>query len=455
MAGRMKRQTRIWPMMLMAIIFWALWLGLDGNLRAGNEETYKGLKLFSDVLERVQKNYVDKVDSKELIENAIQGMLRGLDPHSMLLTPDAFKELQVDTQGEFTGIGISITMRDGFITVIAPIQGTPAYKAGIQAGDRIIKVNGQPTRDLREAVKKIRGPKGTKVHVTIQREGVADPIEYTLVRDVIPIESVHAALLKPGFGYVWITNFRDNTAQDLVKALDKMKSGGKPLKGLILDLRDDPGGLLSQAIEVSDLFLEKGKILSIKGRLERNTKVFEAHPNKVKRDYPIVVLINGGSASASEIVAGALQDHKRALILGTTSFGKGSVQNVEALRDGYGMKLTIARYYTPSGRSIQAKGIVPDIVVEFQPPKAQAKKKHKRNHLKEKDLKNHLQAEPAKPPANKKGAPGKTKPGSKIQPKKKKTDFGVLIPEKLKADNQIRRALDILVSFDIFGHIQG
>jgi len=448
MARGTKRRVKLWSMMIVAVVIWSVWVGVDPNLTASDDETYRGLKLFTDIIELVEKNYVDKADGKKLIENAIQGMLQGLDPHSTLLPPEAFKELQLDTQGEFTGIGVSITMRDGFITVISPIDGTPASKAGIQAGDRILKVNGELTKDLRDAVNKIRGPKGTKVTVTIGRQGVAEPIDFTLVRDVIPIESVRWALLKPGFGYVWITNFRESTTEDMKAAITKMESEGKPLQGLILDLRDNPGGLLSQAIDVSDLFLDDGKILSIRGRLKRNTKVFEAHPGPKGYDYPVVVLINGGSASASEIVAGALQDHQRALIMGTVSFGKGSVQNVEALRDGYGIKLTIARYYTPNGRTIQAKGIEPDIVVEFKNPKELEKQKIPK-HLKEKDLQNHLEAEP---PA-KKEKTDVDKPSKKPEEKEELSD-GKISLKRLKADNQVTRALDVLVSFEIFGHVR-
>jgi len=347
-----KRYIKLWLVVVIAIIFWTVGTGFYRNLSAGSEETYKGLKLFSDVIELIEKNYVDPVDSKELIEKAIQGMVNSLDPHSQFLQPDTLNELQIDTHGEFTGIGIQITMRNGFVTVISPIEGTPADNAGIKARDKIIKVDGEQTKDLRDAVNRMRGPKGTTVIVTIMREGLQEPIDFKLVRDVIPLVSVKSSELKPGYGYIRITNFRENTTPDIKIALAKLESGDAPLKGLILDLRNNPGGLLNQSVEVSDLFLEKGIIVSIKGRLKRHTKIYKAHTNEVKHNYPIVVLINGGSASASEIVAGALQDNKRALILGITSFGKGSVQTVETLRDGYGVKFTIARYYTPSGRSI-------------------------------------------------------------------------------------------------------
>ena len=449
-----KRHIKLWLVLLISVIFWTVGSGFYRNLSADNAETYKGLKLFSDVIELVEDNYVDPVDPKELIEKAIQGMVHSLDPHSALLSPDDFKELQVDTQGEFTGIGVSITMKDGFVTVISPIEGTPAYKAGIKAGDKIIKVNGKTAGDLRQAVKMIRGPKGTEVVVTIAREEVKKPIDFKIVRDIIPVESVKTAVLKPGYGYVWITNFRENTTDDLVSGLEKLESAKVPLKGLILDLRDDPGGLLDQAIKVSDLFIEKGTILSIKGRGGKNTQIYKASENTIKRDYPIVLLINGGSASASEIVAGALQDHKRALILGTTSFGKGSVQSVEKLRDGYGLKLTIARYYTPSGRSIQAKGIQPDIVVKRKFIDKEDMENIGEGFIKEKDLKNHLEAIPEK---------GREKESERVKKEKKQKQqsidkarfmYGQIKPEQLMTDNQVTRALDILLSYEIFKNVQ-
>ncbi|MCJ7830334.1 MAG: S41 family peptidase, partial [Desulfobacterales bacterium] len=342
MALKHKPNVRLWLVMVLAVMFWTVGSGFFRDLSANNEETYKGLKLFTDVIELIERNYVEKVDSKDLIQKAIQGMVQGLDPHSQLLTPQAFEELQIDTQGKFTGIGIHITMLDGYVTVVSPIEGTPAYKAGIQARDRIVKVDGETVRELQEAVKMMRGPKGTSVMVTVLREGSPKPIDFQLRRDIIPIESVKFTTLKPGYGYVWVTNFREETTSDLQAALEKLEAAEVPLKGLVLDLRDNGGGLLNQAIAVSDLFLERGEIVSIKGRLNRHTKTYTAHPDGTQRKYPIVLLINGGTASASEIVAGALQDHRRALILGTTSFGKGSVQTVEQLREGYGLKFTIA-----------------------------------------------------------------------------------------------------------------
>ncbi|QTA92933.1 S41 family peptidase [Desulfonema magnum] len=452
---RKKRQHfRLWLVVGIAVLFCTVGSGFYRDLSA-DDETYKGLKIFSDVIELVEKNYVDPVDTKELIQKAVQGMVSSLDPHSQLLPPEAFEELQIDTKGEFGGIGIVITMQKGVLTVISPIEGTPAYKAGVQAGDIIIKVDGESTKDMMlwEAVKKMRGPEGEPVTITIVRKGEAKPIDFNLIRDNIPIESVKHLVLKPGYGYVRITNFQENTAEDLKAALDKLESGNTPLKGLILDLRDNPGGLLNQAIRVSDLFLEKGTIVSIKGRLKKHTKVFKARRDRHKRNYPIVTLINGGSASASEIVAGALQDHKRAVILGTTSFGKGSVQTVETLRDGYGLKFTIARYYTPNERSIQAQGIEPDIEVKTRFIEEEENGEEEDGLLKEKDLKNHLEAYPEEEETEgTESEPDDKEDGGKKKSKKRKTDYryGPLNIEGLQEDNQIMRALEILVGYGIF-----
>lgn len=440
------QHVKLWMVMVTAAVFWTIGAGFFGDLSAKSDESYEELKIFSDVIQLIEKEYVDDVESKELIQKAIQGMVQSLDPHSSLLPPEAFEDLQIDTKGKFTGIGIHITMKDGFVTVISPIEDTPAYKAGIIAQDRIIKVDGKPVKDLREAVNMMRGPKGTRVSVTIARQGEKEPIDFELVRDVIPIVSVKEVDLKNGYGYIRLSQFSGSTTQELEAALNKMESAKVPLKGLILDLRNNGGGLLNQAIKVSDLFLEEGKILSIKGRNRKNTKEYMATPDTVSRKYPIVVLINSGSASASEIVAGALQDQKRALILGTTSFGKGSVQTVETLRDGSGLKLTIARYYTPSGRSIQAKGIEPDIVLQHK--RLDPKESQEEGLLKEKDLLNHLEAEPDK---NKKQ---KSDP-QKSKPKNQEMEFrvGPLTVEQLRTDNQVMRALEILNSYDIFKNL--
>ena len=429
---------KLWMIMVSAVVLWTIGAGFFGDLAAKNEESYEGLKIFADVIELIEKEYVDNVESKELIEKAIQGMLQSLDPHSTLMPPEAFEDLQIDTKGKFTGIGIHITMRDGFVTVISPIEDTPADKAGIIAQDRIIKVDGKPVKDLREAVSMMRGPKGTKVLVTIVRQGEKEPLDFELVRDVIPIISVKAIELKPGYGYIRLSQFSGSTTKELEEALNTMESGDIPVKGLVLDLRNNGGGLLNQAIEVTDLFLDEGKILSIRGRNEKNTKVYMATPDAGTRNYPLVVLINGGSASASEIVAGALQDQKRALILGTTSFGKGSVQTVETLRDGSGVKLTIARYFTPNGRSIQAKGIEPDIVLNHK--RIDPSESQEEGLLKEKDLANHLEAEPEK----------MKKQNEENQTQEMQFRVGPLDRDRLMTDNQVVRALEILNSYDIF-----
>ena len=406
-----------------------------------NDNTYKSLKLFTDVLEELEKNYVDDVDTEELIHNAIKGMVGNLDPHSSFMPPEAFDELQDDTKGKFSGIGIVITMKNGILTVVSPIEGTPAYKAGIQAGDIIIRIDDKSTRDMAlwEAVNMMRGPRHKTVLITVIREDEPKSIEFSLKRDLIPMESVRSAILKPGYGYLRITNFRMNTLDDIKKHLGKLEAENKGLKGLVMDLRDNPGGLLDQAVKISDLFLDKGNIVSIKGRQKRNTQIFKAHPSDEDRKYPIVVLINGGSASASEIVAGALQDHSRALILGTTSFGKGSVQTVRHLKDGFGIKYTIARYYTPNGRSIQAKGIEPDIEVEYEILEKKEKKSSVFDRMvREKDLKNSLQPEKTKQP--------------KKQPKKHQR---LLDTDQLQHDAQVKRALDILISYGVFSKLNG
>lgn len=429
--------------MVVAVVFWTIGSGFLGNLAAKDDETYEGLKIFADVIQLIEKEYVDEVNSKQLIQNAIQGMVQSLDPHSSLLPPDAFEDLQIDTKGKFTGIGIHITMKDGFVTVITPIEDTPAFKAGIQPLDRIIKVDDEPIKDLRQAVNMMRGPRGTKVKVSIMREGLKEPIDFELIRDDIPIISVKELNLRPGYSYIRLSQFSGSSSEELEEKLKEIESGKVPVKGLILDLRNNGGGLLNSAIEVSDLFLEEGKILSIRGRNKKSTKEYMATPNSVNRNYPMVVLINGATASASEIVAGALQDQNRALILGTPSFGKGSVQTVETLRDGSGLKLTIARYYTPSGRSIQAKGIEPDIILKHKQIKPEDLLEE--GLLKEKDLANHLEAEPEK---NKDSISN----AQKSKPKTPETNFtiGPLSLEQLKTDNQVMRALEILNSYEIF-----
>ncbi|MCP4349867.1 MAG: S41 family peptidase [Desulfobacterales bacterium] len=456
MTQKRKQYVKVWLVIAVAALFFTVGSGFYRNISA-DQETYKGLKLFSDVIELVEKNYVDEVDTSDLIQKAVQGMVQSLDPHSQFLPPEDFEEMQIEVDGEFGGIGIVITMERGALVVISPIEGTPAYRAGIKAGDIIIKVGEESTKDMMlwGAVKRMRGPKGEPVTITVMRKDVQKPLVFKLIRDIIPIESVKYLEVEPGYGYVRITNFQKNTVDDLKNALNSFESGETSLKGLIIDLRDNPGGLLNQAISVSDLFLESGTIVSIKGKLKKHTKIFKAHPNRVKHDYPIVVLINAGSASASEIVAGALQDHKRALILGTSSFGKGSVQTVETLRDGYGLKFTIARYYTPNDRSIQAQGIIPDIKVKHM--YIEESETNEITPLKEKDLKNHLEAEQGAEEEEVKDEEVKDedeKPDTenKKKTRRRKTEdrYGPLKKERLQADNQVMRSLEILLSYEIF-----
>ena len=437
-----------------------------------SEETYKGLKLFSDVIEEIEKNYVEDVDTAELIEKAINGMVDSLDPHSSFMPPEAYEDLQVETKGEFGGIGIVITKRDGQLTVISPIEGTPAYKAGVHAQDIIVKIDGKRTKDMMlwEAVKLMRGEPGTSVEITVYRQGDSETLDFTLDRAVIPLDSVRHLTLKPGYGYLWITNFRENTESEVKDALSALEKENAPLKGLIIDLRDNPGGLLDQAVKVSDIFLDDGKIVSIKGR-EANGEAYSAHPNDKERNYPIVMLINGGSASAAEIVAGALQDNDRALILGTTSFGKGSVQTVKPLRDGYALKYTIARYYTPSGRSIQADGIHPDLIVERRLLDESSGEGFDANLIKEEDLQNHLQPEgksPEKEEEDKSTDAGQKDDASaddkKADTKKEKEAEARRLmrlrdavykhsdsdPSAMLMDSQINRAYELLKGYQIF-----
>lgn len=426
--------------------------GFFHNTGASNDDTYQGLKIFSEVLEQIEANYVDPVDSKTLIRKAIQGMLHSLDPHSMYLPPESFESLQDDAKGEFSGVGIVITLHKEMLMVVSPIEGTPAHKAGVKPKDIITKIDGKSTKDMSigEAVQKIKGPRGTSVSITVLRKGAPKPIDFEIMRSIIPIESVRALSLKPEYGYVRIFNFTEKTDEDLKAALNKIESEKTPLKGLIIDLRDNPGGLLPQAVAVADLFIDSGVILSIKGRISKHNDVYNATPNKKKRDYPIVILINGGSASASEIVAGALQDHNRAIILGTTSFGKGSVQTVKPLRDGSGIKFTVARYYTPNDRSIQAKGIEPDIVLKRRIKGAEKTKEIDDLPIKEKDLQNHLEAEPAVDrKTTKDGSESKEKMDSG-ENEVDDAEYGSLKPEKLLEDNQVQYGLDLLISNNVF-----
>ena len=325
------------------------------------------LRTFTEVLDRVKQDYVENIEDKTLLESAIRGMLSGLDPHSTYLDQDAFNELQVGTSGEFGGLGIEVGMEDGFVKVIAPIDDTPAQRAGIEAGDLIIRLDDTPVKGLtlNEAVKLMRGKPNTGIVLTVVREGEDKPLKITIVRDIIQVKSVKSRLLEPDFGYVRITQFQSRTSLNLKQALAKLQKQNKsPLKGLVMDLRNNPGGVLNGAVEVSDVFLDKGMVVYTEGRNHGSNQRFDATPGDALKGAPVVVLVNAGSASASEIVAGALQDHRRAIIMGQQTFGKGSVQTILPLVNGSAVKLTTARYFTPSGRSIQAQGIEPDIKLE-------------------------------------------------------------------------------------------
>jgi carboxyl-terminal processing protease len=411
-------------------------------------ETYEELKTFSEVLTQIQKHYVEDAKVKDLVQGAIRGMLSTLDPHSAYMTPEMYKEIQVETKGEFGGVGIQIGIKDNRLAVIAPIEGTPAQKAGIKAGDFITKVNDEATKDLTlmEAVQKMRGAKGTKVSLTIQRDGVTDPLVFTMIRDTIRIESVRSRVLDTTIGYVRLTQFQEQTGKDLTKALKQFRD--QKLMGVVIDLRNNPGGLLTAAVEVSEQFVPPGKlIVSIKGRDGKKDEYF-SRAKDLLDDHPIIVLVNEGSASASEIVAGALQDWGRAVVVGTTSFGKGSVQTILPLGDGSGLRLTTAKYYTPKGRSIQSTGIAPDIVVKTQAATtAKAGEKDKEKE-KDKDKEKEKDADPrgAKPkePAN---------PGGKTDdqaPKSNGTLNEPLGEGPIEEDAQLQKAVELLKTWKIF-----
>ena len=353
--------------------------------------TYDDLEIFADVMTLIENNYVDEIDTHSLIEGAIKGMLKTLDPHSSYMNPEIFHEMQVETEGEFGGLGIEITIDDGILTVVTPMEETPAWNAGMKAGDRIIMIEGQSTYDmtLMDAVRLMRGKKGTPVTITVVREGWEESKEITIVRDTIHVKSVKYDMLPDKWGYVRIRSFAKDTSLEMRNGISELKKDG--MKGLVLDLRNDPGGLLDQAVAVSEYFLKKGElIVYTKGRLSQQNMRFSASKTSGDSDYPMVVLVNHGSASASEIVAGALQDLKRAIIVGVPTFGKGSVQTIIPLKSNSGLRLTTARYFTPSGQQIQGVGIQPDIVVEEAKVDVEKDDKKKKRFLREKDLKNSL-----------------------------------------------------------------
>jgi carboxyl-terminal processing protease len=394
-----------------------------GSIHADEEDPFAPLKRFSQVLSLVEDYYVQDISRKELIDDSIKGMLQQLDPHSAYMPPEEFKEMQQSTSGEFSGIGIEISMDNGRLIVVSPIADTPADEAGLRSGDFILEINGESTQDisLMDAVKKIRGPKGAPVELTILHSDSQKPETVSIIRGAIPIHSVKSEVLDNGYLYVRLTRFNDNTTEELRKALRNFKKDGQ-LKGMVLDLRNNPGGLLTQAVQVSDTFLKDGLIVYIQGKDAKSRKDYAARNQKADEQTPLVVLINAGSASASEIVAGALQDHRRALIIGEPSFGKGSVQTVIPLSDGSGIKLTTALYYTPKGRSIQAEGIQPDLIIPFEMPREED---DNRFIIREKDLSRHLES-------------------NNDESGKKKNITSEKAAKMLMRDNQLRLALELV-----------
>lgn len=381
------------------------------------------LRVFTEVFGKIKSEYVDSVNDRTLLRDAIQGMLAGLDPHSSFLDPEDFEEIKISTDGKFGGLGIEVTTEGGLIKVVTPIDGTPAYDAGIKTGDLILMLDGAPVREmsLKEAVDKMRGEPGSEIILTISREGESEPFDIKLFRAIIKVASVKGEILEEGFGYVRLSSFQSGTAQSLrtkIKQLDQENE--EPLRGLVLDLRNNSGGVLTGAVEVSDMFIGDGEIVSTRGRTSTSGQSFSASPDDVIDDAPMIVLVNGGSASASEIVAGALQDHQRAIILGTKTFGKGSVQTVIPMNNSGALKLTTARYYTPSSKSIQAEGIIPDIVTRQIDI---SKNRDSGNRISEADLAGHLENEDSDETVN---------------------ETRVKVSDRLKIDHQLREALNLL-----------
>ncbi len=417
---------------------------------------FEYLELFTKILWYVQNNYVEEVDSKKLIEGAIKGMLSELDPHTIYLPPDQYKEMQVDTSGKFGGLGIEITMENGYLTVVTPIEDTPAFNAGVEPGDRIVMIEDKAAKikkdtkgmTLQDAVQLMRGKRGSKVTIHVLRKGNEKPIPIEIERDIIRVESVKFGLIEQDYGWLRITNFQTNTLKDVERGIEKMiRDNKKNLKGLVLDLRKNPGGLLEEAVAVAGLFVGKANIVSTIGRDKKTKDVEYSHPQKTYTDFKLAVLVDEYSASASEIVAGALQDHKRGVIVGKKTFGKGSVQTVIDLENEAGLKLTVARYYTPNGRSIQSQGIVPDIEVD-RIDMSVIEKARKQKSIREADLKGHILGENEKPNTEEPNVeeedvrPIKVKDGKKIR---------VADPKLMvKNDFQLQQALSYLKAWDIF-----
>lgn len=434
------RFSKVWltSFIVMATLVLGVVIGKGWEKTGHASETYEELKTFAEVLTQVKKHYVEETPTKDLIHGAVRGMLATLDPHSSYMTPDMYKEMQVETRGEFGGLGIQIGVKNRRITVIAPIEDTPAYAAGIQSGDVIIKVDDAPTKDLTlmEAVQKMRGPKGTKVTLTVERESSKTPLQFTLIRDTIKIQSVRSRVLDERIGYVRISQFQEATAEDLGGKLAELKE--KNIQGLILDLRNNPGGLLSAAVGVSEQFLESDKlVVSIKGRDGRKDE-YRARLQSEHYEYPMIVMVNQGSASASEIVAAAMQDWGKAVIIGMTTFGKGSVQTILPLSDGSGLRLTTAKYYTPRGESIHNVGVKPDIVVEPKPITVAQEK------------------------SSAVGTPGEDavavstpeKKGGTEASEDKEKDLKALEAEFMKKDVQLQKAIELLKTWKVFKELR-
>ena len=401
------------------------------NAEEKNTNVYKQLNMFGEVYERVRREYVEEVSDKELIEAAIQGMLQSLDPHSSFMNSETFDDMQVQTKGEFGGLGIEVSMEDGFVKVVSPIDDTPAYEAGVQAGDFIIEIDGVSVygMSLGDAVDMMRGLVNTEITIKISR-GEEEPFDIKIIRDRIKVQSVKARR-EGNAAYLRITSFNEKTQSGLLKNMKKLKEEiGENITGVILDLRNNPGGLLNQAVAVSDAFLDRGEIVSTRGRKQRGQQKFSATSGDISDGLPVVILINGGSASASEIVAGALQDHRRAIIMGTTSFGKGSVQTIIPVQRDSAMRLTTARYYTPSGNSIQAKGIVPDIIVN----QAKIEELEQFSNRKESDLKGHLE--------------NPTEGNANLEKIKKEKSIAEVKDKKI--DYQLNRAIDLLEGISLY-----
>ena len=438
--------------MTTAALAFVTFLAGGGVMKAVSAENdYDSLRRFSQILDMVEQYYVNEVSQKELLDGALKGMLENLDPHSTLMTEKEFQEMQENTSGEFFGVGVEITMENGQVMVVSPIEDTPAHKAGLRAGDAIIAVNGEYTMDmtLTEVVAKMRGERGTDVELSVLHKNSSQPVTLTITRDAIPVVSVKSRELDPGYWWIRLTRFSGHTADDLAEALKKARAKGE-IKGIVLDLRNNPGGLLDQSVEVADMFLKDGDIVSMRGRDASGAKTFKARPQASDVDSPMVVLVNAGSASASEIVAGALRDRKRALILGEQTFGKGSVQNLIPLADGTGLKLTVARYYTPSGKSIQAEGIKPDFEIAWENPREEESPAFS---VREKDLRRHLEQKKAKKDEESKKAADKAE--KKAKDKADKKDKGSEdVKDMIARDNQLRLALQFVKTLPVLRELQ-